>query len=346
MRIPNPRLSRRGYVALTIAGILVPTLFLGVLGLHLVQRHFRFQNQILEEYGRFSVEYAASEIQRAIVTEERDIASYLQLVALVTGFKPEDELRRAEWTYPLIEHAFAREMDGSLVFAKQDPLPDNASVAARARRAHADSTRSRAMEITRRTLDNRTVEHVLLSNEVHFYAGEDAGSAYQLVAFPYRDAMNMERGVMGFFLNVEHLRRDLVGRLLETSIHAAEGRFAPDFGKTLTLVGRDERGHEVYTHHHSGVLRKHGKAGCAKRDLSRSGLDDLLPGWTVGITYRDPKGFAWMRRIMTLQVGLLVFAVALAVAGTLVAMRFALRQMELSRIKSHLVSNITHEIKT
>lgn len=346
MRIPNPKLSRRGYVALTVAGILVPTLFLGLLGLHLVRQHYRFQGEILAEYGRFSVDYVASEIQSVVTSQERDIANYLQLLALASGFRAEDELRRVEETYPLVESAFAYGEDGWLRFGRRDRPIAGAPAVSIANAQAQDSTQARAERILRRTLDDITLHHVMLSNEVHFYAGVENGKAYQYAAFPYRNSKTSEAGVMGYFLDVGYLRQQFLGRVLEKAIHEAEGRFAPDFGKTLTLVVRDEKGQSVHTHRHAGCEPKMAKIPCPKRDLAHAGLDDLLPGWRVGITYTDPRGFGWMRRIFTLQVALLVFASGLVVAGTLVAMRFALRQMELSRLKSHFVSNITHEIKT
>jgi signal transduction histidine kinase len=351
MRIPNLPLSRRGYVALTVAGILLPTLFLSILGLHLVDRLFHFQREILDEYSRFSVEYAATEIQRAITDEERDIASYLQMVALVDGFEPREELRRAELTYPLLTDAFVLRLGGPLVFARPEPPPAAGAPAAEVELAAQRSAgRARAERLVRQVLNDETVHHVLLSGDVHYYAGKADEATYQLVAFPWRDARNADQGVIGFFLDVGYLRQQLVGRVLNTTIHAAEGRFAPDFGKVLTMVVRDDHRKVVYTHRHlepGEVDDKRDPASlCSKRDIAKAELADVLPGWFVGITYTNPSGFTWMRRIVSVQMGLLILAGALVVLGTFLTTRFSLGQMELSRLKSHFVSNITHELKT
>jgi signal transduction histidine kinase len=353
MRIPNLRLSRRGYVALTVAGILLPTIFLSLLGVYLVDKHFRFQRVILEEYSRFSVEYAATEIQRAITGEERDIASYLQLVALVDGYEPQEELRRAEITYPLLADPFVRRLDGSLVFARPEPAPPPGGSALAAEKVAQRAQRRVAAEgIVRRVVSDETVKHVLLSGDVHYYTGSVDSVPYQLVVFPYRDSRNTDLGVSGFFLDADYLRQVLVGRVLDTTIHSAEGRFAPDFGKVLTMVVRDDRNEVVYSHRHVEPGETH-RAGydpnhvCkTPRYLAQSELAEVLPGWRVGITYRKSSGFAWTRRIVGLQFGLLLLAAVLVVLGTLLTMRFSLRQMELSRLKSHFVSNITHELKT
>jgi signal transduction histidine kinase len=346
MRITSPKLSRRGYVAITIAAVLVPTLFLSLLGLHLVRRHALFQSEILNEYSRFSVEYAASEIEESITSQERDIANYLQLVALVDGFDPAEELRRAELNYPLIENVFARTADGELVFARWLAVSAAAPEEARHASERDAVSRQRAERILHSALDEATYQHLMLSGTLHYYTGKDGDEPYQLVMFPYRDAHNVERGVIGFFLDEEELRKNVVGKVLEQSIDTAKGRFAPDFGKVLTLVVRDGKDQVVHTHRRPDCPPHEAQKPCPKRDLARASLGGVLPGWNVGITYTRPAGFAWTGRIVYLQVGLLLLAAAIVVVGTLVTMRFVLRQMELSRMKSHFVSNITHELKT
>lgn len=342
MRLPSLHLSRRSYVTLTVAGILLPTLFLGILGLHLVHRFYRFQGEIVRDYSRFSVEYAATEIQRRVTDQERDIASYLQLSALVSEFVPEDELRSVEDAYPLVANAFARGLDGTLRFARRPASPAGKAAEPAGITARRDSSRARAARIVERVLDETTVRHVLLSGDIHFYVGTDSVAPYQLVAFPNRAACGTERGVLGFFLATELLRAE-VGRVLNTTIHTAEGRFAPDFGEVLTLVVLDERSEVIYTHAHGSQAVAPPKI---KRWLAQTELGGVLPGWTVGITYAKPSGFAWMQRVLSVQVILVVLAAGLVLLGTLFTTRFSLRQMELSRVKSHFVSNITHELKT
>ena len=346
MRFPSPRLTRRSYVALTIAGILLPTLLLGALGLHLVQRHADFQEQILQEYSRFSVEYAATEIERAIFEQEGDIANYLQMAALVEPFQAPEELRRAELTHPSIENAFVYNRNGSIVFARWTPLPTNVGDEGRRASTRDLQRRPRAERIVQRLLDPETVRHVLLSGDIHFYTGLEDSIPYHVAVFPDRGAGGVERGVMGFFLDIDHLQMEVVGQVLERSILTAEGRFAPDFGRVLTLVIRDGGNGVVYTHHRPGSSAEEAKRMCPTRDLARASLGGVVPGWSVGITYAQPGGFGWGRRIFFSQITLLVLAAVVVVIGTLVTMRFALRQMELSRVKSHFVSNITHELKT
>jgi signal transduction histidine kinase len=356
MRLPNFRLSRRGYVAITVAGVLVPALFLGFLGLYLVAQLYHFQSEILREYSRFSVEYAATEIERVISTSERDIATYLQLVSLVADFDPETELQRVAESYPLIEYPFALPNGEPLVMVVR--LPGTAAADSGAAAGATTSSRAaappgtpaaapspaaaHAAAIVHRLLDAQTVEHIQISHAVHYYEGTEDGTPYQVAIFPYHDARNEDAGVMGFFLATEHFRHTVVGRILDTTIHEAEGRFAPDFGRVLTLVVRDEAGREVYTHQHDAKVF----ASDPRHDLANAALDEVLPGWRIGITYADPGGFDWVQRLVGLQAALLLVAATLVVVATVLILRFGLRQMELSRVKSHFVSNITHELKT
>jgi signal transduction histidine kinase len=342
MRKPTFRPSRQTYLVLTLAGVLVPTLFLTLFGLNLVRRLFGFQDEILTEYSRFSVEFAASEFNRYITSAQREIAQHLQLLALVDRFVPEDELRRIETTYPLVQDAWLVAPDGAVIFASPAPPPITIGIGPVAPAPHPAPDRARAKRLVERVLDAATQRHVLISGEIHYYTGSDDQGPYQLAAFPLVDAQNHSRGVGGFFLNVDVLRRGDLARLLDRTIHTAEGRFSPDFGEVLTLVVRDHRNEVVYTHSHGAK-----QATCRNtRDLATADLRDVLPGWRMGITYTKASGFAWTRRIVTVQLGLMLLAATLIIIFTVFSVRFSLRQMELSKLKSHFVSNITHELKT
>jgi signal transduction histidine kinase len=331
------RLSRRGFVLLAIAGIVLPTLMLAVIGFGLVHRSYRFQNDILQNYSRFSVEHTAEDIEQHVVSEERDIAAFVQLAALADPFVPELELRRTELEHPVIEHAFLRDMSGQFIQARHIAVPKDSC-----RALELAEARQRAAQIARRIVDSGGFDHILLADEVHFYVGNEDDVPYHMVAFPVRDAGNEPRGVAGFFLDQERLRSELVPQILETAIHSNEERFAAEFGEVLTFVVVDANGQTVFTHEHSDT----GGSRRGKRYLAQAQLDDVFPGWSVQLTYADASGFGWSKRILGLQTMLLGLALLLVALGTAFTIRFSLRQMELSRLKSHFVSNITHELKT
>jgi len=338
MRRPQVRFSRRGLIVLAAAGIVAPTLVLALLGFGLVDRLFHFQNEILQDYSRFSVEYAAGEIERQVMSQERDIVAYMQMVSYSEPFVPERELGRVELEYPIIEHAFLRGLDGAVLFGRHARTPADSCLAVTLAEDHA-----RAERLICSVLDDAGTAHILLSGDIHFYVGTEDGEPYQLVAFPARDAQNEPRGIAGFFLNDVAMRQDVMARILDTTIHAAEGRFSQDFGRVLTFVVNDDAGREVYTHRHQGDEDPKQRQ---KRFLAQAPLDGIFPGWHVRITYTKPSGFAWSKRVLGVQAALLTLAALLAVLGTVFVVRFSLRQMELSRLKSHFVSNITHELKT
>jgi signal transduction histidine kinase len=185
------------------------------------------------------------------------------------------------------------------------------------------------------------VAHLQLSGEVHFFHGSQEGEPYQLAALPLYDARNEPAGVAGFFLDVDNLRRTGLASYLGGAIRAAEGRFAPDFGTVLTLLVRDEKGRPVYVHRDADAASLTGAPPLAEAELA-----DLLPGWKVTLAYVHASDAGWMRRIVGIQVVLLVLASSLVLLGTILSMRFVLRQMELAKLKSYFVSNITHELKT
>ena len=321
------RFTRRRYLVLAMLGILLPTAFLAFLSIRLQREMFRFQNHILEETARFTADHAVSQVQDRILAKEREIHMHYRMVAMLQRFDPSTELHRVEETYPFVTRAFLMHADRSVEFA----VP-----------GAGDSLQQRAARILDEVLDPETFHHLLASPEAHFLRGQEGGEPFHLTAFGLFDAAGQEYGVAGFFLNVAYLRERFLARLLEQSIETATERFSPGFGQDFNFDVYDHAGKLVYARASGG---KH-VAGAAASALATAELWDVLPGWTVRVHFASPKGPKYQRDIWLSNTLLLGVMGAIAIAGILVSMRFLLRQMELANLKSHFVSNITHELKT
>jgi len=321
------RFTRKRYLLLAMLGILLPTAFLAYLSIQLQREMFGFQNHILEETARFTADHAVSQVQDRIRAKEREIHMHYRMVAMLQRFDAGTELRRVEETYPFVSCAFLMRGDRSVVFSAPSP---------------GDSLRQRAARILDEVLDPETYRHLLASPEAHFLRGQEGGGPFHLTAFGLFDAAGEAYGVAGFFLHVAYVRERYLARVLEQSIEAATERFSPGFGQDFSFDVYDHNGQLVYAQASGG---KH-VAGGTETALANAELWDVLPGWTVRLHYANPKGPKYQRDIWLSNTLLLGVMGAIAIAGILLSMRFLLRQMELANLKSHFVSNITHELKT
>src|SRR5262245_36613025 len=104
--MPTVPIPRRRTLVLVMVGVLLPTVFLLVRSVRLQREMLDFQNRILAEYARYSVDYAVAEVQSLIRAREREVHMHFHMLAMLQEFVPETELGRIEHTYPLIEHAF------------------------------------------------------------------------------------------------------------------------------------------------------------------------------------------------------------------------------------------------
>jgi len=321
------RFTRKRTLVLAALGILLPTAFLAFLSIRLQREMFGFQNHILEETAHFTADHAVSQVQDRIRAKEREIHMHFRMVALLQRFDPATELARVEATYPYVDRAFLLRPDRSVAFSQ---------------RSDGDSLRDRAARILDEVLDSDTFEHLLGSTEAHFFRGQEGGEPFHLTAFGLFDAKGQAYGVAGFFLHLPYVRERFLARVLEEAIESATERFSPRFGQDLAFAVYDQSGRLVYPSA-SGDKQLGDQPG---ESLAEAELWDVLPGWTVRLHYASPKGPKYQRDIWLSNTLLLAVMGVIAIGGILVSMRFLLRQMELAHLKSHFVSNITHELKT
>jgi signal transduction histidine kinase len=297
------------------------------------------------------VDYAISAVQDRIRTKERAVHTQFQIAAVAPDFDPGVALRRLEAAHPLIDHAFLLREDGSVTFAAGEDGEPDTGAKRQAAVAGQDPLwvesllhlgRDTAEQIVRRLLDHSTYMHLLESPDAHFFRGQERGEPFHMTAFVLPGAGGKPQGVAGFFLKLPYVREKFLASQLEEAIEAAEGRFSPNFGRYLTFLIRDHKNELVYVH------KRPGTKGWPEdwEMLSEAELWDVLPGWKVMLAYANPKGPTYRRDIYLSNTLLLLLMAAIAMAGVLFSLRFSLQQMDLSNVKSHFVSNITHELKT
>jgi len=135
--------------------------------------------------------------------------------------------------------------------------------------------------------------------------------------------------ILGIQLDLEHARRQLFPAALRSN----------RFGSRIGLV----------------VLDRSGRAVCAAPEdelssgqvVAAEGFPSILKSWRLGLVEREP---ARLRSLALRNVHLFAFVtsamIVAIVIGVVVTLRGTAHELELSRLKSDFVSNVSHELKT
>jgi len=141
----------------------------------------------------------------------------------------------------------------------------------------------------------------------------------------------------GYTIRADHVGGVILPRLLE-SIELG-GSYAvgilDDQGRWRSETGLD------------GLGGAEPGAGLAELVLAEARLQRTLPGWTVTLLDREGRSIGQIVRSENRVYGTLMLALVLVLAaGVVFTVRAASREVELSRLKSDFVANVTHELKT
>jgi signal transduction histidine kinase len=107
--------------------------------------------------------------------------------------------------------------------------------------------------------------------------------------------------------------------------------------RNLSVQVFDAEGHEV------ARIRDPGPVSRASRIAEMTGP---FEGFRVRVTPTDQSPAAFAARFVNAQILFIGLLVTVLLGATGVGVRYVLRQMELVRVKSSFVSNVTHELKT
>jgi signal transduction histidine kinase len=88
-------------------------------------------------------------------------------------------------------------------------------------------------------------------------------------------------------------------------------------------------------------------AEAARTDfIARRPFTRALPFYQVGINHRDNRFDSWVRSVARTNLAIIVTMFLVIVAAVVVSLRIVFHEMELAELKSTLVSNVSHELKT
>jgi len=160
----------------------------------------------------------------------------------------------------------------------------------------------------------------------HFWDDQFADEPYA-IAYAAVRAPDGGRRIFGFKLNLDYVRKDILPSALRS------GRFR----HRVAFVATDRKGNLLFGDR---------DAGPAAVATSFLGIFQSST-WRVGLIEREP---AELRRLALYNVLLFTavnsLMIVAIIVGVVITLRGTARELELSRLKSDFVSNVSHELKT
>jgi signal transduction histidine kinase len=171
---------------------------------------------------------------------------------------------------------------------------------------------------------------------LHFLPATLNGKKYALPYVYSYDTQNGNLTITGFIPDNEYLERVLFPTLLHSDIFSGpdifqgellEKNFAFDITRLGTPVASTRLDYR-------------------KDELASKPLDDILPGYSIAIHYSDIKLQTFENANPAKLWALIGIPVVIFAVGFYFFLGLSIREINLSRAKSHFISNVSHELKT
>jgi signal transduction histidine kinase len=178
----------------------------------------------------------------------------------------------------------------------------------------------------------------LLPSGLNEIAAPDSLPPVQVTYFSLHREDGTLMGVAGFIWDLDRIKKDafFFKRILSRLIGNRDVFQGAIFQSPTVITILDEYGTPFFTTSESAQ-----KGFIALRSFNRS-----LPFYQVGINHRDNRFDSWVRSVARINLAIIVTMFLVIVAAAAVSLRFVFHEMELAELKSTLVSNVSHELKT
>lgn len=319
MRSPSP--SRRALTFLVIGALVIPAILLSILALGLLRELESLGRRSLGEYGAYlaelSISHAEEELwddeQRLMVATRADPPRDLnEITTLLSGLAADPFYRLVFWVNP----------DRSLVFPSAVPWEDRTSAA--------------VLRVLDPVSESLAAEG-LGPAPLHHQDGEDRGRPFQVTFFTLRSWEDEVLGAVVLVWNLDHLDRQVLPRLFAGGPPQGKTVFRAGYLRNSTgLCLLDREGKVIYE---SGPER-------SAPFIASLPFRRVLRFYRLAVRLEDNEFRHWIRRVRTTHLALISGMLLIVLLGTLFLLRWINREIELAELKSHLVSSVSHELKT
>jgi signal transduction histidine kinase len=334
------RPRRRTVLLLIALSVLLPTALLTVLGLRVLRDFNAITGDFRSEYGEYVAQIAATAVEDALWEQEQ-----LNMVSarLAPPEGPEAIQRFLDASVgdsPIYFMAFLVPAEAPLVqYSGPHLYPDQlrrfmppgtglpdwilAPVLASQRQAATTETPSQLIQLTT----------------------PDSLPPQQVTYFTLHRRTGQLLGAVGFVWDLDRVKNNrlfferVFQRELEGNTDVFPGRIFRSARSTsptpIVITLLDETGKPFFS---TGEARSD---PIATRPFGR-----VLPFYRVAVQLADDRFDAWVRSLVWTHLASILVTFLVIVSAVVIALRFVVREIELAEVKSTLVSNVSHELKT
>jgi signal transduction histidine kinase len=319
--MPSFHPRRRGLTFLVIGALVIPAVLLSILALSLLRELEGLGRRSISEYGNYVAELSIHHVEAELWDDEQRLMVATRADPPRGSEGVSDLLARLK-DNPFYQFVFWVRPDRTIIFPEAVSWEDRTSAA------------------ILRVLD--PVEEALRTEgqgpaSLHHLAGDEAGRPFQVTFFTLRSWQDEVLGAVVLVWDLEYVERMVLPRLLaggppEGKTVFRAGHLREDTG--LCVLARDRR--IVYE---SGPERS--APFVASLPFRR-----VLPFYRLAVRLEDAEFQAWMRTVRTTHLALIGAMLLIVLLGGVFLIRWINREIELADLKSHLVSSVSHELKT
>ena len=337
------RPRRRRSLLLLAASLLLPTLLLCLLGLKLLRDFTTITRDFRAEYGDYIARIAATSVEDALWEQE-------QLNMVGARLNPPRDARDV----PAFLKRFGREEYPHYL------LPFFVTPEGLVQYSQVDLKRTQAY----RPLPPWVLDPVLKvlqgdpsrpSGLIHIAAPDSLPPA-QVTVFNLHDPSGHLLGALGFIWDLGVIKRSegIFARVLEQPLSdpdvfrsfiflggSSEGSDPRSRGVVISLL--DNAGSPFYT---SASGADSSQARAESGFIARRHFARLLPFYEVGVELRDDRFGSWVASVVRTNLALIGLMFLFTLVAVAFAFHFLLHELELAELKSTLVGNVSHELKT
>lgn len=319
------RPRKRTLLILAAAALLVPAFLLSLLGLKLLRDFSAITRQFQSEYGDYVAQIATRSVEDAFWEQEQLNMVSARLDPPRNPAEVADFLKELLKQNPHYLEAFFVVPEGLVQYWQTDatrtkrfrPLPPW------------------ILDPIRKTLRADTG----MPSGLNQIASPDSLPPAQVTYFTLHSDSGELLGAVGMVWDLDFVKRNTAFFQRNLAIRVAQSADifrGAIFRSPVAISILDEHGHAFYS-----TAPLSGSAFIARLPFQR-----VLTFYTVGVELSDNRFDSWVHSVVRTSVALILSMFLVIVLAVVFSLRFVFHEIELAELKSTLVSNVSHELKT
>lgn len=319
------RPRKRTLLILAAAALLVPAFLLSLLGLKLLRDFSAITRQFQSEYGNYVAQIATRSVEDAFWEQEQ-----LNMVSARLD-PPRNPAEVANFLKDLLKEnphylqAFFVVPEGLVQYWQTDPE----------RTKPFRPLPAWILDPIRATLRTDTG----MPSGLNQLASPDSLPPVQVTYFTLHADAGELLGAVGVVWDLDFIKRNAAFFERNLALRVAQRADifrGAIFRSPVAISILDETGHAFYS-----TAPRTGSGFIARLPFQR-----VLTFYTVGVELSDNRFDSWVHSVVRTSVALILSMFLVIVLAVVFSLRFVFHEIELAELKSTLVSNVSHELKT